>query len=76
MTYLEGDQACDILLLVPNDHHIAEEGHLLLDGVLYGDRGHVLSSRCDDDLCGWDKRMTMKHLFTAGDVTSNATNYY
>ena len=49
-THLEGDKACNILPLVANDHHVAEERYLLLDAILDGNRGHVLPSRCNDDL--------------------------
>ncbi len=51
LTCLECDQTCEELPLVPDHHDIADEGHLLLDLVLYVHRRDVLPTRGDDQLC-------------------------
>ena len=48
---LYGDQARDELPLVPNEHDISKEGGSHFDAVLNGNRSHVLTPGCDQDLC-------------------------
>ena len=58
--YLYGNQAGDELPLVPNEHDISKEGGGHFDAVLNGNRSHVLSPGCDQDLCSRRKSLCLK----------------
>ena len=48
--HLEGEKAGEELLLVPDDHDVADDRNHLLDGLLDDDRRNVLASGRDDQL--------------------------
>ena len=50
-SYFEREQHGEELELVSEQHGVADDGNLLLHGVLDGDRRDVLSSGGDDQLC-------------------------
>ena len=63
LVYLEREQHGEELELVPEQHGVAEDWHLGLQGVLDGHRRDVLSTGRDDQLCVKEKasNFTIKH---------------
>ena len=54
--HLEGHEASQELLLVPDDHHVADEGQLPLNGILNEHWRDVLTTGCNDQFLKEERR--------------------